>query len=631
VISAEEASARGARVIVIIARASNVRVIFRRIADFCAANAIDVFDITGGRVRAETAATKSFEKYEAITEQCLKAKIDAADVVSFDVFDTLVMRRVLYPSDIFELMGRRVGHGFGKKRIDAEAGMYREGRHPGIYDIYERIPDVSPNAEIALESEYLIRRETMVAMLEYAYETKKEVFLASDMYLPRGEIQGLLRDLGIHVEAGNILVSCDCGASKSSGLFDVLRAKAGAKRILHIGDNFEADTERAKRYGIDDTFHIESALSMLEDSHASKILKYDGTLPNRMIIGEFIGKQLNDPFLFGKTQGKFLLNGAYETAYSLIAPLIYCFFGWLVKKAAELRLECVLLSARDGFIVRNMYDLFTSRGADLPPMLYFYTSRSAAVLAGIKDDGDILHTARLAYAGKTENMLRSRFRLSDGEIKPRRDLDDESYVLLHRDAIMRHAAAAREQYSKYIAKFDITPGANVGFFDFVSMGTCQKALGNFVNFALTGLYFAAMNCDAEYKPDTVIEAMFGGLNVFDKPNCLLENYIFLEHIMTSFEPTLQGFDDSGKPIFIEERRTAGQLRTLREIHGAVLDYAKNTKIALDDICGVDAALPDFLLSLLKPQYSQTETGCFDNAELADEFCNRTYAISDAAY
>lgn len=628
IISIEEVQSLGVKAIVIVARASNVSIIYRRIADVCTANSIDVYDITGKLLNFNYIEEKSFEKYESITEEGLKAKIDNAEVVSFDVFDTLLMRRVLYPRDVFALLDKRIMPGFSSKRINAEMELYREGKHPTIYDIYERIPGVSPDLEIALETECLVERKSMTAMLQYAHETGKSVYLVSDMYLPKRVICGILCNLGIFIEPENVLVSCDNGVSKAGGLFDVLRARVGAKRILHIGDSLEADIESAKRYGIEETFRIEGAVSMLEDSYASDILKYDNLLSNRMLIGEFISVQLNDPFIFSKTQGKFLLNGTYDMSYSLIAPLLYCFFGWLVKKARELQLDWILLSARDGFVFEKIGDLLNSQGADLPHLVYFYSSRTATILASIQDDEDILHAARLAFAGKTEDMLKSRFNLADNEIRPRGDIDDLNYVLLHREAIMSHAALARKNYLKYIAKIGIPKGAKVGFFDFVSSGTCQKALYNFVDFDLTGLYFAAANSEMEYKSDVKIETMFGVLNVFEKRYNLMENYIFLENIVTSYEPTLQGFDNDGNPLFVKEQRTGEQLRTLREIHGAILDYVKNSKIGLDGVTEIDAAVPDFLLSLFKPQYSTINTEYFNDAELADEFCNRKFSLAD---
>jgi len=635
ILSAEQVVEAGVTTIVIVARASNVRIIYRRIADICSANQIAVYDITGNLACQENANEKSFQQYEAISKQCLQAKIDCADVVSFDVFDTLLMRRVLYPRDIFVLLEKEFGKEFSKMRINVEMELYREGKNPTLYEIYARIPGSSPASEIALEAEYLIQRKSMVSMFQYARSAGKEVYLVSDMYLPNDLIYQFFYGLGIDIEKKNILVSCDYGVSKSTGLFDVLREKVGTKRILHIGDSLEADIESAKKYNIEDTFHIKNALEMLEDGYASDILRYDTTLPNRMMIGSFVSEQLNDPFLFNQTKGKFLLNGAYEMGYSLIAPLVYCFFGWLVSKAQELQLDCVLLSARDGFILSKIHDMCKISAEDLPPMLYFYSSRAASVLASLMDDDDILHAARLAYAGKTEDMLRNRFHLTEEELRSPAEgggLSGTENVLRYREAILRHADAARRQYEAYIQTLNIPAGAKVGFFDFVSSGTCQKALANFVNFDLVGLFFAALNVEMEYKPDTKIESMFGISNVFESEASrrfsLVDNYIFLENIITSCESTLRGFDDEGMPLFVSERRTEKQLRALQEIHKSILDYVQESGITLDVVKEIDARVPDFFLKLTKKQYSNINTDYFDIEQLTDEFANRIFTLSD---
>ena len=39
--------------------------------------------------------------------KALKRKIDSVDVVSFDIFDTLILRKVSEPSDVFDLVERK--------------------------------------------------------------------------------------------------------------------------------------------------------------------------------------------------------------------------------------------------------------------------------------------------------------------------------------------------------------------------------------------------------------------------------------------------------------------------------------------------------------------------------------------
>ena len=587
VISFEEALDRGVKAIIIIARSSNTKIIYRRISRFTLDNAIEVYDLSGNLLMPVAAKSpdKSFEKYSGINEITLKAKIDQSDVVSFDIFDTLIMRKCIYPRDVFLL----IGSDFAKKRAKAEMELYSEGKHPNIYDIYARMGGgYSPQTEIDLETEYMTARDAMVKCLEYAVDIGKKVFLTSDMYLPKEIIARMLDGLSIRVDIENILVSCDYGVSKSDGLFDVLSSLSGSGRILHIGDNYEADIMCAQRCGID-TFQIESAVVMLEDSYGEDLLKYDGSLQNRLLIGKFITQQLNDPFLLGRTNGKFEINSNYDMAYTFIAPLVVRFFGWLVERANTLELDLVLLSSRDGYIIEEIYNLLKDKYV-LPPMKYFYVSRAVSVIAGLIDDNDIIHVAQLAFAGTPQEMLKDRFHLSDIEIMKRgANESDEGYILRHKQAILRVAEIERKKYLNYIKTLNIRPGSKVGFFDFISSGTCQKALQNIVDFQLTGLYVAATNYATGYKSGTKIEAMCGVLNVFEKTYNLLENYFFMENVMTSFEPTLCGFDDSGAPKFLPEHRTEASFAALDEIHDAIRDYARQACYA-DFFLGIQIRL-----------------------------------------
>jgi FMN phosphatase YigB (HAD superfamily) len=621
VLSAGEVAARGVKAIVIVARAGNTRLIYRRIAGFAGERSIAVYDINGNVLGAGRPAARSFKKYSGVSEEALRGKISRADAVSFDVFDTLVMRRCLYPRDVFHMMGAA----FAKARIKAEADLCAEGGQPTIYDIYERMgAPHTPQAELDAEAKCLAARGKMLEMLDYATALGKDVYLVSDMYLPKEILAPLLENLGVRVAPGRVLVSCDCGLSKADGLFGVLRAKAGGGRILHVGDNYEADVRCAERSGIDDVFHIGSALSMLEDSWADKLLQYDGTLENRRLVGEFTARRLNDPFLFAATGGRFEARGNYEMAYSFIAPLIHCFFAWMADKARAMKLDLVLLASRDGWVIERVHEALCG-DEDLPPMKYFYTSRAAAVISGLFTDEDILHAARLAYAGTAAEMLRDRFHLRGDELSERGDEDDGAYVLRHRDAILREAGRARRNYRRYVDTLGVPQGARVGFFDFISSGTCQKALEGIVDFDLFGLYVAALNVEAEYKSHVPIDAMYGSLNAFEKTYCISENYFLLESILSSREATVAGFDERGAPVFFPECRTEADLSDLGEAQDAIIDYVRHSGLRLHDLAKVDRALPDALFGLLEPTSSIISAGCFAPGEMRDEFCNRAFA------
>jgi predicted HAD superfamily hydrolase len=516
---------------------------------------------------------------------------------------------------------------FAYKRAKADDELIRNGQQPTIYDIYDYMGEFSPDNEIEMERDLLIRRETVCEMLDYAHKSGKDVYIVSDMYLTGDIIFDLLSSLNVNVKRENILVSCDYKTSKwSGGLYDVLREKVGDKKILHIGDNYESDIKRACERSVNDVFQVESAIKMLEDSYAEKLLKCENTLVNRMLIGEFIGRQLNSPFLFSETAGKFSINSNREMAYSFIAPTIYLFFSWLIKKADELGLGLILLPSRDGFIIEKIYNIFREHNENLPQMKYFYVSRAAATLAGITNDEDILGAAKLEYAGTMKDMLKTRFHLRDDEIAEQGDCDDEDYVLKHRKAILREARRAYENYRKYVSKFKIANGDTVGYMDFIAVGNCQRFLGKVLDFKLHGLYFATYNIENSFKYEITVDSLMEILNCFQFSNNIFEMQFMLEPIITSPEPTLSHFDENGEPVFFEDYRNRKNLADLAEIIEGIVDYVTNSKVRLNELNAEAFSLIDMLISLVKPKYSVIHTDYFDNIEMKDPFNNRTFSF-----
>jgi len=622
ILTIEEAFNIGIKAVIIIARISNVPLIYRRIEKFCQEMSIDVYDLNGSPLEASNVIKKDFSKYKSISESNLKAKIYNADIVSFDIFDTLLMRRCLYPKDVFEL----IGDDFLKRRVDAEVELSAE-KQPNIYDIYDQLKlEDKPEYELLIEHELLIPRYKIAEMVTYAIQLDKSVWLTSDMYLTKEMILSILSKWNIKIESAHIIVSCEWGVSKKNGLFNKLRELAGEGRILHIGDNYESDVMSAKRYGIDDVFQIESAVSMLSDSHASELLNYDNSLSNRLAIGGFIAKELNDPFLFSETNGKFRISSNYDFAYSYVAPLLVRFYIWMSEKACELELDEILLGSRDGYIISKMHEVLKNK-VNSPQMKYLYVSRAVATIAGIRSVEDIIHVARLNYSNTPKSMLSFRFHLSDDEIKEKKDCEgDEEYILRHTNEILRVASEVRKKYLKYIDSLEIDKSAKVGFFDFFSSGTCQKGLANVVPFELYGLYFIRALREKDYMPNTEIFAMFGALNGFEKNFYTAKEYVMLENILTSFEPTFAGVDDDGKMMFMPEHRTEVQFEHLKTIHRAILDYTTDVAHHVNIIGKSDIAIFDYILGFVNKENSLINTQLFESEMLVDEFANRNFNI-----
>ena len=97
--------------IVVAAKVRNYQVITERIADFCQDNGI-LLKGANGRNLIQWYGVKNMRvnrvdrNYFALESQKLRKEIDNHDAISFDVFDTLVMRKVLQPTDVFYIVGQ---------------------------------------------------------------------------------------------------------------------------------------------------------------------------------------------------------------------------------------------------------------------------------------------------------------------------------------------------------------------------------------------------------------------------------------------------------------------------------------------------------------------------------------------
>ena len=73
-------------------------------------------------------------------------------LVSLDVFDTALFRKVFEPTDIFNLVEEKTGNDFKAQRILAQDKARKKSAYYDIIDIYKELPySLSPKLEIKEE------------------------------------------------------------------------------------------------------------------------------------------------------------------------------------------------------------------------------------------------------------------------------------------------------------------------------------------------------------------------------------------------------------------------------------------------------------------------------------------------
>ena len=190
-------------------------------------------------------------------------------VVTFDIFDTLIERNCLVPSDLFYRVGLALfkgisdkAHEFQRCREAAEVELRAAAPNAevSLADIYALLSQrmgtsLSPDAECAEEIKACAIKKKVEPLFRWAVQHKR-VALVSDMYLPAGFISQLLTNCGLS-GPGQLVFSCECGCGRRSGkLFNQVLEHYNLRpaQVLHVGDSWGADVRGAQRAGIDSFF-----------------------------------------------------------------------------------------------------------------------------------------------------------------------------------------------------------------------------------------------------------------------------------------------------------------------------------------------------------------------------------------
>ena len=210
----------------------------------------------------QNGSESSLSKREAIPE--FVEKLLKYDVISFDIFDTLILRPLASPKDIFGILeNRNALPGFREARIAAEKNARRKAPNDeiSIYDIYRELREMGfdvqngEEKELNAEIDYCFENPYMKEVFEALKKAGKEVIIVSDMYFPEEMMKKLLLKTGFD-DYAKLYVSCDYGKNKAKGeLFNVVLADIKGKRIIHVGDNQSSDVRIPKALGIDSYYY----------------------------------------------------------------------------------------------------------------------------------------------------------------------------------------------------------------------------------------------------------------------------------------------------------------------------------------------------------------------------------------
>jgi FMN phosphatase YigB (HAD superfamily) len=305
--------------------------------------------------------------------------------VSIDIFDTAVFRSVPEPEDVFEIVGIRAQgragmpsspQQFRSQRAEAErsareeAWQHSRAQEVTLDQIYACLHDALPEIdvedtmreELAVERAVCVANPDIKAFYERLQRDGRNVAFVSDTYLPASFIDDLLTSVG-YGGCHELFVSSECGATKNHGsLFSQVAAALDAPpaRILHVGDRFRSDFHNGRKAGLQ-TYWYRKAIAPREQFRSEATLA--GSVLARI-----------EALAIDRGDGE---HDCFEAfAAGVLGPLFLGLTQWLARSVKEQGAELVLICARDGYVIHQIYERLR-RSGDLPPSSYFMASRRA--------------------------------------------------------------------------------------------------------------------------------------------------------------------------------------------------------------------------------------------------------------
>lgn len=303
----------------------------------------------------------------------IKKDINKAKVISFDIFDTLLVRPYVKPTDLFLHMEKAYDKpGFAAERRDAE----RRARvcHPQLEDItfdmiYEEIDEEFRDLkqkEMDWEEMVLRANPELKKVYDYVKAQGKKIVITSDMYLPTKFLAKVLKKNGFD-GWDKLYVSGDLGKTKVRGslFYHILdELNVNAKEVLHIGDNEKSDIECPKERGIQVWYYKKNITRLLEENERAKVFyqRHKNELGASILLGTIAWAYFEDCF-----------NYWHDFGFKYAGPTVYAFMKWLDEQLKKDDINEVMFVARDGYTLQRVFDLIKTRNVVTH---YYYCPRT---------------------------------------------------------------------------------------------------------------------------------------------------------------------------------------------------------------------------------------------------------------
>jgi predicted HAD superfamily hydrolase len=581
----------------------------------------------------EAKRTKDRSKYTS-ADRLYPAFLDTlpeVDVVSFDIFDTALIRYVDHPVDVFfhlaqhpAFKAHRFAQPVSRQRIAAESTARKmvfgliSSSEVNLLEIYQVFCDLNGisrefaegfvAAEEQIELNLCIPCLPIQRLAEEAASAGKRVLFVSDTYHTADFLLRLLRNIGYSVKPEDIFASSVSRKSKQGGdLFPEVLAAAGIapERVLHLGDHPISDYTKAFSAGLNAILHPHKASRETSDL---------------LFASSAQGKNSDDRSLGQMSVVRGIIRAAGQTAedrghgddfwwkfgYRSAGPLTVGFCQWLEHGLRSEGIEHACFLLRDGELLFQVYQalfrddpsacsasrLASSRRAMLLPTVGFapmFAIPSLFAGIGLRPVREYLDRLGIDAEPFEEEALAAGFSSLDERIDGRNDTN-RLLQFFTQNSVLRtlldRGNREREALVAYLRQQGLLDHSRVALVDLGWTGTIHKCLHVLLGRVapgtrLTGYYLATFP-DAEHTIIPGVErrsylATAGEpFSVYAKIQSFLNLF---ETVYTSTEGSTLYFESApgghAAAVHQQSDKSPEQCSNLNAMHAGALAFAED--------------------------------------------------------
>lgn len=587
-------------------------------------------------------------------------------IASFDIFDSIVVRRQGLPPDLFGFIGRRLckenlccmdrwDFAVLRQRAEECARSLCPSGEPTLEEIYEIISSqmawssqekqVAMAIELEFEDASLCTVVPTASAIEAERKAGRDVWFISDTYLPTSFLRKVLIGRALARADDRIWASCEERASKHRGtIFPAILAKTEvpAYRIFHRGDNIMADVKRPKQFGIDAVQIVDTQLNRYESIIAARghvASEHASLSAGASRIARLSIPGADPPGVVARA-----------LACSLVGPLFFDFTLWCLKQAQALRVSHLFFLARDGQILNRIAKQIAAAFFPDVGCHYLHASRQAWNLAGMLElsESDLSWILEATHGLTIEGVLKRvaccpedfEPALSNGGLRPDTwqhavtsdSLKKLAHILItprSRLIIQARAQKARSNTIAYLRQEGVTAREPIIIVDLGWRGSMQRCLDRLLTSignenTTIGLYFDIDKPICRGKSRLLSYVKMACAQEANY-RCLL-NRGLLELLASADHGGTFGYEvhsDGIKPLLSSRHNDTVSQDFIRAMHDGALAY---TKAYIDSLLHYELepeCITDRCLSALD---ELTTHPSFEEAEL----CGSQWVVSDQA-